>query len=71
MGRILTCIVVATSLLAIAASEASAWTCLATGVGANGMGRSYTVIDAKLMALRRCERTSPVPICTIVWCRPR
>jgi hypothetical protein len=22
------------------------------------------------MALRRCERAGPVPICTIVWCPP-
>jgi hypothetical protein len=38
------------------------------------MGRTVAafvdVIDAKLFALRRCERNSPVPICTILWCRP-
>jgi hypothetical protein len=28
------------------------------------------VVDAKIWALRRCERNSPVPVCTILWCRP-
>jgi hypothetical protein len=27
-------------------------------------------VDAKLWALRSCERRSPVPVCTILWCRP-
>jgi hypothetical protein len=32
--------------------------------------RPYYVQDAKIIALRIGERGSPVPICTIVWCRP-
>ena len=70
MRRILAAFVVAASLLAVASSEASAWVCFATGLGSGGYCRSYDVIDAKLFALRRCERNSPVPICTILWCRP-
>jgi hypothetical protein len=34
------------------------------------LGRDYSVVNAKLMALRGCERRGPIPICTIVWCRP-
>ena len=70
MGRTLAAAVIAASLLAISCSEASAWVCFATGLGSGGAGRSYSVIDAKLLALRRCERHSPLPICTILWCRP-
>jgi len=70
MGRILASLVVAASLLALASSEASAWVCQAAGVGSGGWARNYSIIDAKLMALRRCERHSPVPVCTILWCRP-
>jgi hypothetical protein len=44
--------------------------CFATGLGSGARGRSYSIIDAKLWALRRCERHSPVPVCTILWCRP-
>ena len=32
--------------------------------------RGEPVIDAKLIALRRCENYSPIPVCTILWCRP-
>jgi hypothetical protein len=70
MRRILASFVVAACLVALAASEASAWVCQATGVGSGGWARSYSIIDAKLMALRRCEHHSPVPVCTILWCRP-
>jgi hypothetical protein len=70
MGRILASLLVATSLLALASSEASAWVCRATGVGSGGWARAYSIADAKLVALRRCERHSPVPVCTILWCRP-
>jgi hypothetical protein len=38
--------------------------------GSGGLGRSYSIIDAKLLALRRCEHYSPLPVCTILWCRP-
>ena len=67
MGRTLAAFVVAASLLTVASSEASAWVCFATGLGSSGTARAYDIIDAKL---RRCERNSPVPICTLLWCRP-
>ena len=70
MGRILAALVLAVSLLSVASSDASAWVCRATGLGTGGWGRSVSVVDAKLWALRSCERRSPVPVCTIVWCRP-
>jgi hypothetical protein len=70
MGRILASLVVAASLLAAASSDASAWVCRATGLGSGGWAHSYSIIDAKLWALRRCERHSPVPVCTLLWCRP-
>ena len=62
---------VGAALLAAASSEASAWVCLAAGAGSSAYGRDpYYVQDAKIIALRTCERRSPIPICTIVWCRP-
>jgi hypothetical protein len=70
MRRTLAAFAVAASLLTLASSEASAWVCYATGLGSSGAARAYDIIDAKLFALRRCERNSPVPICTILWCRP-
>jgi hypothetical protein len=70
MGRILASLVVAASLLSVASSEASAWVCRAVGVGSGGMGRGISVADAKFQALRRCEHRGPVPVCTILWCRP-
>jgi hypothetical protein len=70
MGRILAALILAASLLSVASSEASAWVCRATGLGSGGWGRSLSVVDAKLWALRSCERRSPVPVCTILWCRP-
>jgi hypothetical protein len=71
MGRIVAAFVVAASLLALAPSQASAWACFATGLGSSGFARAYDVIDAKLFALRQCERHSPAPVCVILWCRPR
>jgi hypothetical protein len=70
MGRILASLILAASLLSVASSEASAWVCRASGLGSGGWGRSVSVVDAKLWALRSCERRSPVPVCTILWCRP-
>src|SRR5262249_58917506 len=52
-------------------AEASAWVCYATGLGSSGFARAYDIIDAKLFALRRCERNSPVPVCILLWCRDR
>jgi hypothetical protein len=70
MVRILASLAVATTMLAGASSEASAWVCRATGLGSGGWARSVNVVDAKIWALRRCERNSPIPVCTILWCRP-
>jgi hypothetical protein len=70
MGRLLGALILAASVLAVASSEASAWVCFATGLGSGASARSYSIIDAKLWALRRCERGSPLPVCTILWCRP-
>jgi hypothetical protein len=70
MRQTLASLVVAASLLSVASSEASAWVCRAVGLGSGGWERSYSVIDAKLIALRRCENYSPLPVCTILWCRP-
>jgi hypothetical protein len=70
MGRTLAAFAVATSLLTLASSEASAWVCFATGLGSSGYARAYDIIDAKLFALRRCEHRSPLPVCTLLWCRP-
>ena len=70
MGRTLAAFVVAASLLTLASSEAAAWVCRAAGLGSSGYAGAYDIVDAKLFALRQCERNSPVPICTILWCRP-
>jgi hypothetical protein len=70
MRRILASLVIAAALMSVATSEASAWVCRATGLGAGGWGRSYSIIDAKLWALRSCEHHSAVPVCTLIWCRP-
>jgi len=70
MGRIVASLVVAAALMTVATSEASAWVCRATGFGSGGWARSYSIIDAKFHALRRCEHHSPVPVCTLLYCRP-
>jgi hypothetical protein len=70
MGRTLAAFVVAVSLLTLASSEAAAWVCRAAGLGSSGYARAYDIVDAKLFALRQCERHSPLPVCTLVWCRP-
>jgi hypothetical protein len=69
MKAILTTVAVAAAMIAFGASEASAWVCRADGVGSRGFGRAYFIADAKLVALRKCERRSAVPVCTITWCR--
>ena len=43
---------------------------LATGFGSSGSARAYSIIGAKLFALRRCERNSLLPVCTLTWCDP-
>src|SRR5262249_58328434 len=70
MGRTRATFVVAASLLTLASSEAAAWECRAAGLGSSGYARAYDIVDAKLFALRQCERRSPLPVCTLVWCRP-
>jgi hypothetical protein len=74
MGRTLAAFVVAASLLTLASSEAAARVCRAVGLGSSGYARAYAraydIIDAKLFALRQCERRSPLPVCTLAWCHP-
>jgi hypothetical protein len=70
MGRTLAAFVAAVSLLTLASSEAAAWVCRAVRLGSSGYARAYDIIDAKLFALRQCERQSPLPVCTLMWCRP-
>jgi hypothetical protein len=70
MGRSLAAFVVAASLLTLASSEAAAWVCRAVGLGSSGYARAYDIVDAKLFALRQCERHNPLPVCTLVSCRP-
>lgn len=70
MKRFLSAAVVAAGLLVFAPGDASAWTCRAIGTGVSTVGRAWRVIDAKLIALRRCEVRAFVPVCTILWCRP-
>ena len=70
MGRTIASLAFAAGLLAVASSEASAVVCRAVGAGSTGVGRAYLYSDAKWIALRRCERRSPVPVCTILYCRP-
>jgi hypothetical protein len=69
MKRNLASLAVAAMLLTFGASEASAWVCKAVGVGVSTTGRSSNIIDAKLIALRKCERRSAIPVCTLVYCR--
>ena len=47
---------VAMALLAFGSSEASAWVCRAGGIGVSTVGRSWNVIDAKIIALRLCGK---------------
>jgi hypothetical protein len=70
MKTVLSSLVVAACLLVLAPTDASAWTCRAIGAGVSTYARNWNVIDAKLIALRRCERRSIVPVCTILWCSP-
>jgi hypothetical protein len=70
MGKFLFSLAFATALLALASSEASAFAfvCQAVGVRSRAWGRSFYVVEAKLMALNRCARRSG--ICTISYCVP-
>jgi hypothetical protein len=71
MGKIVGSLAFATALLALASSQASAFTsfvCQAVGARSVAYGRSFFVADAKLIALSRCARRSG--ICTISYCVP-
>jgi hypothetical protein len=73
MGKTLCTLTFATTLLALASSEASAFlyssfVCQAVGVRSVGWGRSFFIGDAKLMALSQCARRGG--ICTISYCVP-
>jgi hypothetical protein len=46
MTRLLASLFIATSLLAVASSEASAWVCLAAGAGSSAYGRDYSHPDS-------------------------
>jgi len=60
---------VVVAMLACGVSDASAWVCRAGGVGASAFGSSPSIAIAKIRALRRCERRSPLHVCTILYCR--
>jgi hypothetical protein len=60
---------VAIAMLACGASDASAWVCRAGGLGVTAFGSSRSIEHAKFLALRRCERRSPLHVCTILYCR--
>jgi hypothetical protein len=70
MGKILISFAFAAALLAVAASEASAFTfvCQAVGPRSVGFGRSFWVVEAKLQALGQCQRRGV--LCTISYCTP-
>jgi hypothetical protein len=73
MGKTLCSLAFATALLAVASSEASAFVyssfvCQAVGPRSVGFGRSFWVVDAKLMALDQCQRRGV--LCTISYCVP-
>jgi hypothetical protein len=59
----------AAATLAFGVSDASAWVCRAGGVGVTTFGSGRSVAIAKIRALRRCERRSPLHVCTIIYCR--
>ena len=69
MRGMLATLAVASSLLAMAPSEASAWVCLADGLGSSATARSASIVRAKFSALRACERRSALHVCTILYCR--
>jgi hypothetical protein len=69
MRTSLATLAVAIAVLACGASEASAWVCRAGGVGVTTFGSSRSIENAKFIALRRCERRSPLRVCTIFYCR--
>ena len=69
MRGTLASLVIGVALLAMASSDASAWTCRAVGLSGSAWARHWNIIDAKMLALRRCERMSALHVCTLMWCR--
>jgi hypothetical protein len=67
---LLATIIVAVASLALAPSQASAWVCRADGFGAQGYGRSPSVLHAQLIALRQCQFRSLLRACALISCRP-
>jgi hypothetical protein len=65
----LSTLAIVVAMLACGASDASAWVCRAGGLGVTTFGSSRSVAAAKIRALRRCERRSPLHVCTIIYCR--
>jgi hypothetical protein len=61
-GTTVAAFVVAASLSPLASSDAAAWVCRAAGLGSSGYAQAYDIVDAKLFALRQCERHSPLPV---------
>jgi hypothetical protein len=57
------------AMLVFGASDASAWVCRAGGLSATAFGSGRSIVAAKIRALRRCERRSPLHVCTIIYCR--
>ena len=70
MGRILASLVVAAALLSIGLRRLRLGSAAPPVSAPAAGGAAYSIVDAKLWALRSCERRSPVPVCTILWCRP-
>jgi len=58
------------SLFVLAPSDGSAWVCRADGFGAQGYGRSVSVLQARLIALRECQFRSLLRACALISCRP-
>jgi hypothetical protein len=65
----LAALAIVVAMLAFGVSDASAWVCRAGGVGVTTLGSGRSVVAAKIRALRRCERRSPLHVCTIIYCR--
>jgi hypothetical protein len=73
MGKTLASLAIATAVLALAPSQASAFifssfVCQAVGARSVAYGRAFFIGDAKVIALSRCARRSG--LCTISYCVP-
>jgi len=70
MRSFLATVAIVAGLATLTPSEASAWVCRADGFGAQGYGRSLSVMHAKLIALRECQFRSLLHACAPISCRP-